>query len=334
MTVEESAVPEGESPLTPPTDITEASEGADPKRQITQSLEGGMSEILQSEDAVDIMTSVLLNAAKIRMQAGKFGFERILIGTTTNIADIRKYTEQSLVELPFEVATAKIAKTGAGCAGIGLQKAWEEAFYWGIIQRYAATLDPMPAARGPLDGFTPQEKVATARFIEIVGVGTSDENQRKCRLWWKDLSDMQDAGVVCTLLYRNAEFSKYCKTFPRRKQSPRELIDTIVSCLWRCSASNSAVNVLPTSGGPLIQHVSRITTKQRPDIILQKNAKPLPFSFNDIVKGIGRHPLDMSFGKSSHSLLLLWGNVKVVQRCLFPVNLFDIGDSQLRYLPS
>jgi hypothetical protein len=66
---------------------------------------------------------VLLNAAKIRMQAGKFSFERILIGTTTNIADIRKYTEQSLVELPFEVATAKIAKTGAGCAGIGLQKA-------------------------------------------------------------------------------------------------------------------------------------------------------------------------------------------------------------------
>jgi hypothetical protein len=34
----------------------------------------------------------------------------------------------------------------------------------------------MPAARGPLDGFTPQEKVAIARFIEIVGVRTSDEN--------------------------------------------------------------------------------------------------------------------------------------------------------------
>jgi hypothetical protein len=35
--------------------------------------------------------------------------------------------------------------------------------------------------------------------------------------------------VAYTLFYRNAKFSKYYKTFPRRKQSPRELIDTIVS---------------------------------------------------------------------------------------------------------
>jgi len=54
-----------------------------------------MSEILRAEDAVDVMTSVLLTAAKIRIQAGKFGFERILIGTTTNIANIRKYTEHA-----------------------------------------------------------------------------------------------------------------------------------------------------------------------------------------------------------------------------------------------
>ena len=120
----------------------------------------------------------------IRIQAGKFGFKLITIGTTTNIAEIRKYTEQTLVELPFEVATEKI--------GIGLQKAWEEAFYWDIIQIFASTLDPMPTVRGPHDGFTPQERVATAKFIEMVGVGTSDENQRKCRLWWKDLSDLQN----------------------------------------------------------------------------------------------------------------------------------------------
>jgi hypothetical protein len=87
----------------------------------------------------------------------------------------------------------------------------------------------MPTARGPHDGFTPQEKVATAKFIDMVGVGTSDENQRKCRLWWKDLSNMQNAGVVCTLLYRNAKFNKYYKTFPRKKHPPRQLIETIVS---------------------------------------------------------------------------------------------------------
>jgi hypothetical protein len=74
------------------------------------------------------MTFVLLTAAKIQIQASKFGFKMITVGTT-NIAEIQKYTEQSLVELPFKVATEKIAKTGAGCVGIGLQKAYEEAFY-------------------------------------------------------------------------------------------------------------------------------------------------------------------------------------------------------------
>jgi hypothetical protein len=69
--------------------------------------------------------------------------------------------------------------------------------------------------------------------------------------------------------------------------------------------------------------------KRRPDTILQKNAEPLPFSFYNIVKGIGRRPLDMGFGKSSRGLLLPRGNVKVIQCGLFLFNLFDVGDSQL-----
>jgi hypothetical protein len=48
----------------------------------------------------------------------------------------------------------------------------------------------MPAASGLPDGFTSQEKVIVAKFIKIVEVETSDENQRKRRLWWKGLSDM------------------------------------------------------------------------------------------------------------------------------------------------
>jgi hypothetical protein len=38
-----------------------------------------------------------------------------------------------------------------------------------------------------------------------------------------------ECGVVCTLFYRSPKFNMYCKTFPQRKQSPRELIDTIMS---------------------------------------------------------------------------------------------------------
>ena len=75
----------------------------------------------------------------------------------------------------------------------------------------------MLTARRPYDGFTPQEKVAAARFIDMVGVGTSGENQRKCRLWKKDLFDMQNASVIYTLLYRNAKFGKYWRRFPKKR---------------------------------------------------------------------------------------------------------------------
>ena len=40
----------------------------------------------------------------------------------------------------------------------------------------------------------------------------------------------------------------------------------------------------------------------------------------------------MGFGKSLRGLLLPCGNVKVIQRRLFPVNIFDVGDSQLHYI--
>jgi hypothetical protein len=79
-----------------------------------------MLEILQFEDAVDIITSILVSVVKIRFQAGKFSLKKILIKTTTNIAKIRKYTEQSLVKLLFEVATKNIARLSVGCVGISL----------------------------------------------------------------------------------------------------------------------------------------------------------------------------------------------------------------------
>jgi hypothetical protein len=87
---------------------------------ITQPLEGGMLEILQAEDAVDVIISVLLTARRYRFKQASLVSKWILIGTTTNIAYIWKYTKQPLIELLFEAATKKIAKSGIGCAGISL----------------------------------------------------------------------------------------------------------------------------------------------------------------------------------------------------------------------
>jgi hypothetical protein len=59
MAVEESTVLEGGGPSTLPPSVRDSSEDADTRYQITQSLEGGMSEILQFEDAVDVMFNKL-----------------------------------------------------------------------------------------------------------------------------------------------------------------------------------------------------------------------------------------------------------------------------------
>ena len=98
-----------------------------------------MLEILRFEDVVDIMISVLLKVAKICIQVGRFGFQIINIGTTTNTAEIQKYTENDLAKKPFKKAIERIIKSGVDSVGIGLQKAWEEAFYWDIIKRHAET---------------------------------------------------------------------------------------------------------------------------------------------------------------------------------------------------
>lgn len=43
------------------------------------------------------------------------------------------------------------------------------------------------------------------------------------------MCNIKNASVVTILLYRDTKFNKYCKFFLKRKHSPRELIDIIVS---------------------------------------------------------------------------------------------------------
>lgn len=123
IVVEDRAVPEDESLVTSTLDVTDALDVLGPISQITHFLEGSMLEILRSEDAVDVMTSVLLKVAKIRIQVGRFGLQNVNIRTTTNTAEIQRYTEQNLAAKPFKIAIEKITKLGVDCVGIGLQKA-------------------------------------------------------------------------------------------------------------------------------------------------------------------------------------------------------------------
>lgn len=99
--------------------------------------------------------------------------------------------------------------------------------YWEVILKGAKVLDPatLPAPKGPLDGFSVAEKIATYNFMRSAGFGTSPENQRQCRSFWRTLSDVRKAVVEMITCYRTAEFNKYCKTYPR--SSDISLVDTI-----------------------------------------------------------------------------------------------------------
>jgi len=57
-------------------------------------LEGDTLETLLPEDASDVMTEVILTATKVWTQIIKFDSSEILLGITTNIDKVYKYTEQ------------------------------------------------------------------------------------------------------------------------------------------------------------------------------------------------------------------------------------------------
>ncbi|KAJ5309214.1 hypothetical protein N7508_004593, partial [Penicillium antarcticum] len=57
------------------------------------------------------------------------------------------------------------------------------------------------------------EKVATERFMREAGYRISLANQRQCRLFWKRLFDIRNAGVDKILLYRTKEFDRFCRSY-------------------------------------------------------------------------------------------------------------------------
>lgn len=53
-------------------------------------------------------------------------------------------------------------------------------------------------------------------FMIRASFGSRAGNQRDCLGFWKDLFDIWKADVEIMTCYRVAEFTQYCKTYPRR----------------------------------------------------------------------------------------------------------------------
>jgi hypothetical protein len=195
--------------------------------QTFQHLWSFISEMLNPEDAIRVMTSVILCCAAQREKAGKY-IGRVNLQVSTDTTKIREHS-RDLALCDFDSATDRVARKRAASVGNDIQNQSDESWYWDIISKGARTLDPttLPAAKGPPDDFSIAEKIMTYKFMVGANYPMSDESQRQFRHYWKALFDFKNAGVGSMLYYRTPAFDAYCKKYPKTKEPT--LLDTILS---------------------------------------------------------------------------------------------------------
>ena len=172
------------------------------------------------------MASILFECFTVNSAIARYGHRTAMIPARTDPDEIRKYTDQ-VAEYGYEQAISTIQRDNALAMGKGVQNRYYETIFWKIILKGAALIDPssLPSAKGPADGFTMAEKAATKKFMEDAGYRLGTENQRQCRIFWRNLSNMRDIGIEKVFYYRTKEFDSYCKGYP--KTADICLLDTI-----------------------------------------------------------------------------------------------------------
>ncbi|KAJ5713148.1 uncharacterized protein N7483_010329 [Penicillium malachiteum] len=178
--------------------------------------------------ATKAMTSILIECLKVNSAIAPYGHQTNLSPTRTDPSKIRKYVDE-IAEYDYEKAVRTIQKEAALATGRGVQNRCNETILWKIILKGAALLDQttLPPAKGPADGFTMAEKAATKKFMEAAGYKLGAENQRQCRIFWKNLFQMREVGIDKVLYYRTKEFDSYCRGYP--KTAEISLVDATMS---------------------------------------------------------------------------------------------------------
>lgn len=173
------------------------------------------------------MSSILFECARVNFTIALYGHRTSGAPTTTKPDKIQKYVDE-ISEYDYEKAIDVIRRDNALATGKGLQNRYNETVFWKIILKGAALLDhtKLPPAKGPADGFTMAEKAATKKFMEDTRYGLGSENQRQCRIFWKNLFQIREAGIDKVLYYRTKEFDSYCKGYP--KTSEISLVDAMM----------------------------------------------------------------------------------------------------------
>ncbi|KAA8648116.1 hypothetical protein EYZ11_012048 [Aspergillus tanneri] len=201
--------------------------GADPSSTPNSKALPSLPSWLDSAYAMKTMTTILMECVRVNWTIGKCGHQTKTVNATSEPHKIRQYVDE-ISGYDYNRAVRVVKRDIALFAGKEMQARYNESIYWEIILKGAKLLDSatLPTAKGPADGFTVAEKVATKKFMEETGYRLGTENQRQCRNFWKSLFEMRKAGVDKILLYRTKDFDSYCKGYP--KNSEVSLVDTVV----------------------------------------------------------------------------------------------------------
>lgn len=137
--------------------------------------------------------------------------------TTTIRAEVCEIQRQvkDVLELPYERALAEIRREHISFYSKKVQTRYMETIFWHFIEDAArrVNFEDCSVPRGPIDGFTRQEKQAHRDFMEDAGYKTGASNTRRYRLLWKNLYAMREGGIDKILFYRTKEFNSFCETF-------------------------------------------------------------------------------------------------------------------------
>lgn len=119
----------------------------------------------------------------------RYGHRTTMAPTRTDPEKIRKYADE-VAEYNYEQAVSIIQRDKDLAMGKGVQNRYNETVFWKIILKGCALIDRTkpPPANGPANEFTMAEKAATKKFLEDPGYGVGAENQRQCRIFWKNYS--------------------------------------------------------------------------------------------------------------------------------------------------
>ncbi|KAK4068833.1 hypothetical protein Purlil1_13707 [Purpureocillium lilacinum] len=187
-----------------------------------------IQDLFASASAREAMETIVVSCATLNYTLGSHSWSSTTSARTAKTSDVRNYAEQ-ILSWDFERALQALRNERATLAIKDIQDRYMKSIYWRIITKYAASLDPstLKTAKGPLDDFTMAEKKATEDFMKNARIGLSPANQRRCRRFWKSLSDMREAGVENLLFYRTKEFDSFCDN--NNKGDGSGLVQTVLS---------------------------------------------------------------------------------------------------------